>query len=516
MDAQQVRRSSPEPQAAGCPTAVRCAPHALRGKEIVVGDVAVISPRHDPQYEASTQSRLVVDEVPRCRKKAQFGPQLDPYRLSNTLSALARKHQVPGAQLAIHHGGVTIAVEVGELQYETGRPVTRDAAFPIGSIAKTFTATLAMILVADGDLELDAPLGEHVPELGGLGDELTLLQLLSHTGGFADGPGSEGVLTASLRRYVSDHCVPQNLVLPPGTGFSYSNMGYVLVGHLIETITGMTWWDAMESILLRPLGIEPRFVGVSGRRPLATGHSVNTAVGRIRPVSQSLPLALAPAGGLAMSAVDLVALGLIQLDGHTPALLPTEYAKQMRHAVPNAEPIGWADGSGLGLALFGTADTAWVGHFGRLTGTVSNVRIDPASGCVVAFNSNANVGADMWDELVGELRAAGLLIKDYSHSEVLGRSTVYSPGCAGSYLNGAIEWSVVAADTGALSLINGDVRTDLVLFDDLSFATRDQPSTRFGRFLRDSATGEFERIQVNMYVGRRCPYVRTGMSMGVV
>lgn len=501
-----------------------------------MGDVAAISPRHDQQHGVSTQSRRVVDEVLRCPGKTarsdvglvapgglataaqeHLRPQLDPHQLSDTLSALARKHQVPGAQLAIHHDGATVAVEVGELRHATGYPVDRDAAFPIGSVGKTFTATLAMILVADGDLELDAPLGEHVPELGGLGDELTLRQLLSHTGGFADGPSSEGALTASLRRYVSDHCGPQNLVLPPGTGFSYSNMGYVLVGHVIERITGMTWWDAMESILLIPLGIEPRFVGVSGRRPLAAGHSVNTATGRTRSVSQSLPLALAPAGGLAMSAVDLVALGLTQLGGRTPALLPTAYAEQMRQAIPHAEPIGWADGSGLGLALFGTADTAWVGHLGRLNGTVSNLRIDPTSGCIVSFNSNANVGADMWEELVDELRMAGLPIKDYFDRETLELPTVHSSGCAGNYLNGDTEWSVAAADTGALSLIDGDARTDLILFDDLSFSTAEHPSTRVGRFLRDSATGELERIQVKMYVGRRRrPCMRTGMLTGAV
>ncbi|HET9255678.1 MAG TPA: serine hydrolase domain-containing protein, partial [Pseudonocardiaceae bacterium] len=278
------------------------------------------------------------------------------------LFTLARKHQVPGAQLAIHHGGETVAVEVGELQYGTGRLVTRDAAFPIGSISKTFTATVAMILVADGDLELDAPLGEYVAELGDLGNEITLRQLLSHTAGFASGPAQEMPAATSIRRYVLDNCCRQNLVLPPGTGFSYSNMGYVLVGHLIEVITGMSWWDAMESILLRPLGIGPKFIRAPGirslDRPLAKGHSVNVTAGRTRSVEQSSELCQAPAGGLAMSAVDLVTLGMTQLDGGMPALLPGEYAEEMRQVVPNAEPFAIADGWGLGVAVFGKGNTA--------------------------------------------------------------------------------------------------------------------------------------------------------------
>jgi CubicO group peptidase (beta-lactamase class C family) len=437
----------------------------------------------------------------------KFESLLDPDRLSDTLSALVRKHQVPGAQLAIHHGGETVAVEVGELEYGTGHRVTRDAAFPIGSISKTFTATVAMILVADGDLELDAPLGEHVPELGDLGNEVTLRQLLSHTAGFAAGPAQEIPTNASIRRYVLDNCCRQNLVLSPGTGFSYSNMGYVLVGHLIEVITGMSWWDAMESILLRPLGIEPKFIEAPGvqslGRPLAKGHSVNIAIGRTRSVEQSSELYEAPAGGLAMSAVDLVTLGMTQLDGGMPALLPAAYAAEMRQVAPHAEPLAAADGWGLGVAVFGKGHTAWVGHFGGGDGMHCDVRVDPSSGCIVAFTSNANTGADMWYELADELREAGLPIKDYSNIEALGRPAVPPPGCIGSYLNGKMELLVAATDTGALSVApDGEAAIELIFREDLNFSAAEQPAMR-GRFLRDPITGEIERIQFGIAVARR-------------
>ena len=378
----------------------------------------MMSPRHDQQHADGGWRRRALDEVLRCRGSAfrndvvmappiggalaaeqEFEPQLDLDHLLETFSALARKYQIPGAQLAIHYGGETVAMEVGELEYGTGNRVTRDAAFPIGSITKTFTATVAMILVADGDLELDAPLGEYVLDVSDLGNELTLRQLLSHTSGLTAGGNSEEPLTTSIRRYVLDHCRSQNLVLPPGTGFSYSSVGYVLVGHLIETITGMSWWEAMESILLWPLGIEPTFIGAAGHqpfgRPIATGHSINTAVGRTRPATQLLPLAEAPAGGLAVSAVDLVVLGLTQLDGRGSALLPDAYAQHMRQAVPCAEPFGLADAWGLGLAVFRNSDSIWVGHDGNADGTACYLRVEPVNGSIVAFTSNANIGLGM-------------------------------------------------------------------------------------------------------------------------
>lgn len=500
----------------------------LPGKGIFVGDALGISRRHH-QYEGGSQSLRSIDQVQWCRGKVsrrdvvmvapvgpapaaegQFERPSDPDRLSGTLSALARKHHVPGAQLAIHHGGETVAIEVGELEYGTGHRVTRDAAFPIGSISKTFTATLVMILVADGDLELDAPLGEYLPELGALGTELTLRQLLSHTGGLAEGPDAADVL-ASIRRYVLDHCRSQDLVLPPGTGFSYSNIGYVLVGHLIEAITGMSWWDAMRSILLRSLRIEPTFVGAAGfwplDRPLATGHSVNPAVGRTRPVAQSLALAEAPAGGLAVSAMDLVTLGLTQLDGRGSALLPAAYAEQMRQAVPSAEPFGLADGWGLGLAAFRHEDAVWVGHDGNADGTACYLRVDPVNGSVIAFTSNANLGVLLWQDLVAELRRAGLPIDGGSTVEALGRPAAPPPGCVGSYRNGDTEYLVTRQGNGKHCLVvDGEVVAWLTFHEGLMFSQQDVTSgqcMRAGRFLRDPVTGDVGGILVNGRVGRR-------------
>ena len=440
---------------------------------------------------------------------------MDPDRLSETLSTLAQKHQVPGAQLAIHHGGTTLAMEVGELEYGTGRLVDRDAAFPIGSISKSFTAAVAMILVADGELELNTPLGAYLPELGNgtndLGAQLTLRQLLSHTSGLSDGPDSMKIATFSLRRYVLENCRPSDLILPPGTNFSYSNSGYVLAGYLIEVITGMTWWEAMESILLRPLGIEPTFLVTPDprplRRPIATGHSVNASVGRTRPVEQSLALAEAPNSGLAVSAVDLVTFGLIQLGSRVSTLLPSAYSEQMRQAVPSAEPFGLADGWGLGLAVFSKGNTVWVGHDGNADGTACYVRVEPVNGSIVAFTCNANIGLKMWQELVGELGKAGLPIGNYSIIEALGPPTAPPPGCVGSYLNGDDEFfSVTAQENGDLSWGGEGEALPLVFHEGLIFSLQDRTSGQWipaGRFLRDPSTGDLDFIQINGRVARR-------------
>ncbi len=434
---------------------------------------------------------------------------VDPAWLAATMAALVDTHQVPGAQLAVHRGGVTVAVEIGELEHGAGIPVTRETAFPTGSISKAWTATLAMILVADGDIDLDAPLDEYLPELDDLAGRLTLRQLLSHTSGFADLPEPS---TLSMRRYVREHCRRQDLVVAPETGFSYSSRSYVLVGHLIETITGMSWWEAMESILLRPLRIDPAAVagvavGALYARPIATGHSVNTTLGRTRPVQQSLALAEAPAGALAMSAVDLVALGLMHVGPGFPELLPVAYAEQMRQAVPGAYPFGLADGWGAGLAVFRDGATDWVGHDGNANGTCCYLRIDPVGGWVVALTTNASTGGSLWEDLCTELRQANLPLRAHSH-DMLPRAPVAPPAeCVGSYANGPMEYLVTAGDDGILYLAHADeLIARLAFHDDLDFVLQDLTSGQglhVGRFLREPITNQVELLLIFGRLARR-------------
>jgi CubicO group peptidase (beta-lactamase class C family) len=436
------------------------------------------------------------------------------------LPALLRAHRVPGAQLAIHHDGVTTAAEAGELEFRTGRPVSPEAAFPVGSVTKCFTATVAMILVADGDLELDAPVSEYVSGLGDLGELLSLRHLLSHTGGLCDGIGAEDA--SSLRRYVTGHVRPENLVQAPGAGFSYSNPGYALAGWLIETVTGMPWAEAVESILLRPLGIEPAFVNLPGtepaRRPLATGHSVNLSAGRTRPVRQSGTPGEAPAGALALSASDLVKLGLMHIGSGVSRLLPAAGAGQMRQPVPGADPVGLADAWGLGLAVFRQESADWVGHDGNADGTCCYLRINPAGGWVVALTTNANTGLWLWKDLLAELAAADVPIDPIPEPPAGGRPVMPLPGCDGTYANGDVEYTVGVGGNGAIHVsVDGENPVPLTVYSDLTFSLPHPDSGRRifgGRFVRDPATGKVHGIQVGGRLARKQVFFRATPSAG--
>lgn len=416
---------------------------------------------------------------------------MDTDRIVTRLTALTRDHLVPGAQIAVHRGGRTWTHEVG---------LPAEAAVPIGSITKTFTATVAMTLVSDGDLALDAPLSDHLPAVA---DGLTLRHLLSHTGGLPSDP--DDVRATSLGRHVRQALRELDPLHRPGAGFSYSNIGYCLIGHLIEVATGMSWSEAVEAVLLRPLGLQARFT-TSPDPAVVTGHAVNPATGRVVPVRQSLAPVDAPAGALAASATDLVAFGRM-LGGAEPRLIDPGELALMREPVRHAEPFGMADGWGLGLALFHRDGVRWVGHDGTADGTSCHLRVNPADGTAVALTTNGSTGFALWRELVPELVAAGLPVADYDGMSGLHHRIAPPPDCAGRFRNGDVEYAVRAVDREHLALtVDGEPFADLSLFDGLVFAMRDSDTgdtNQTGRFLRDPGDGGIRWIQIGGRLARR-------------
>jgi CubicO group peptidase (beta-lactamase class C family) len=406
----------------------------------------------------------------------------------------------------------------GTARSGTSEEITAESRFPTGSIGKPFLATIALALVDDGDIGLDEPIGEHLtdwaPAPAALVGRLTLRQLLSHTSGLPSGFDERADNATSVRRYLSDNAHRLALVCRPGTGFSYSNLGYLLIARLIESITGLAWSEAVESILLRPLGIDPAFViGLGpGRQagPVVAGHTVSG--GRACPVRQTVTPAMAPAGALALSATDLVTFGRSLLtdpaDATAPLRGPLTAATRelMRRPVPGAEPFGLADGWGLGLAVFTGGNTEWIGHDGTADGTSCHFRVEPRSGTVVAFTSNANTGADAWAGVVAELRASGLPIGNYANRTSLDDHLPLSPSCFGSYVNGDTEYAVDVHDGRPCVRVAGEVFAELRLHEQWSFSVRDPVSGQripAGRFMNNPNTGLVSGLQTGGRIARR-------------
>jgi CubicO group peptidase (beta-lactamase class C family) len=423
--------------------------------------------------------------------------------LSTLLVDAAARHRVPGAALTVRWRDEVSTVVTGRRRVPdgAGAAVAADTRFALGSVTKAFTATVALMLVADGDLELDGVVADHEPALKATPvGAATLRQLLSHTSGLpADGDVAPDTTPLRFLVALSGGSDP---VGAPGEAFSYSNAGYVLVGHLITAVTGMSWWEAVDTMLLTPLGVRTGFVVAEpgGRAEPVFGHVISAVDGRPRPVAQVLDPLRAPAGGLALSSADLAAFGALHLPGPSAGLLSTQMLAEQRTPLPGCEPWGLADGWGLGLAAFGPADRPWVGHDGTADGATAHLRIDPAGGTVVALTTNASTGDALWRELADRLRELGLPLPAAPAVRSAPPATVADTDpCLGRYRNGDTEYLVGPGERELSLTVDGVAVATLAVRADLAFTMHDAVSggpPHHGRFLPDPSTGRVQRLQV--------------------
>ncbi|GAA1088148.1 serine hydrolase domain-containing protein [Streptomyces javensis] len=195
-------------------------------------------------------------------------------------AATARPSQLQRDTDALHDDGVTgvsVTLEtpegvrtarsgVGDLG--TGRPVPRNGYVRIGSTTKSFVATVLLQLVGEGRLSLDDTVDRWLPGVvnghGNDGRRITLRQLLQHTSGLPDyigdvvpGPSAAGYRRHRWTTHTSGERVALAMRHPPsfepGTGWKYSNTNYLLVGMVIEAVTGHAWEQEVQDRIVRPL-----------------------------------------------------------------------------------------------------------------------------------------------------------------------------------------------------------------------------------------------------------------------
>jgi CubicO group peptidase (beta-lactamase class C family) len=164
------------------------------------------------------------------------------------------RQQTPGLALLVSRQGKPIRVEgFGLSNVELHVPVKAETIFQSGSVGKQFTATAVMMLVEAGKVGLEDPLIRYFPEAPPWWKEVTVRELLSHTAGFTDYPDDfdmrKDYSELELLKIVA--AIPP--AYPPGTKWSYSNLGYLTLGILIHRVTGEFYGDFLQRKLFKPL-----------------------------------------------------------------------------------------------------------------------------------------------------------------------------------------------------------------------------------------------------------------------
>lgn len=167
-------------------------------------------------------------------------------------------HGVPGLSVAVvRRGQVVKARGYGEANLELHVPASVETIYQSGSVGKQFAAALALLLVEDGKLQLDAPIRRYLPEGPPSWSRITVRQLLTHTSGLGEYTESKQV---NLRKdYTEQEIVAlaakQPPLFPPGAHWSYCNTGYALLGVIMGRVTGRFYGDVLHDRIFAPLGM---------------------------------------------------------------------------------------------------------------------------------------------------------------------------------------------------------------------------------------------------------------------
>jgi CubicO group peptidase (beta-lactamase class C family) len=173
---------------------------------------------------------------------------------------LAKNDQFSGAVLVARHGKVLLQKAWGRANRETGAPNTVDTQFRLGSMNKMFTAVATLQLVEAGKLALNDPIGKYLPDYPNkdVATKVTVRHLLTHTGGTGDIFGPEFAKNRLNLRTHSDYVKlygARGLTHEPGAEHRYSNYGFVLLGALIEKVSGMSYYDYVRARIFKPAGM---------------------------------------------------------------------------------------------------------------------------------------------------------------------------------------------------------------------------------------------------------------------
>jgi D-alanyl-D-alanine carboxypeptidase len=315
---------------------------------------------------------------------------------------LAALHEagVTGVQGRIFLGdGTQWAESSGVSDRETGQPVSRHGHFRIASNTKTFMAAVVLQLVAEGRLSLTDTIERHLPGLirgnGNDGSAMTVRQLLQHTTGLFDyqaewAPTPESFEQRRYRHFEPTELVSMALRHPPnhapGARHSYSNTNYVVLGMIIQRVTGNTWATEVERRLIIPLRLTHTSV---------PGDDPSMPLPHVRGYQQWFPSDLVTdateqnrsgsdaAGAIISTTADVGRFFRALLSGRV--LKPAQLA-EMQTVVPVAD--GRQTGYGLGLVPFQlSCGGVYWGHGGQTTGYISEVAVsaDGRRGIVLSF-----------------------------------------------------------------------------------------------------------------------------------
>ncbi|MGW4031755.1 serine hydrolase domain-containing protein [Streptomyces sp. NPDC004838] len=337
---------------------------------------------------------------------------IDRAAITHLATEAAAELGIVGAQVAVAVGDEFAECPVGIENIATGRAVTADTLFQIGSTTKMFTAVLMMQLVDAGLVDIDEPVASYLPEFR-LGDEratrtVTPRHLMSMTSGIDNGPYTDPGWGPDAVRSAVETVAELPVMGQPGTGFGYTNASTNISGRIIEVLTGSTWDTALRDRLLEPAGLRHSTSLVEEQiyHPVAVGH-IATDDGPRHAGPWIFGRGSGPSGSsLCCSAGDLVRFGRMFLRGGLAAdgtrVLSGRSVSAMQTQQVDVPSKYLADGWCLGPYTQIWDGVRLFGHSGKVPCGASALLWAPEHDTAVAVTLNvADQGAPFADRVIG-------------------------------------------------------------------------------------------------------------------
>jgi CubicO group peptidase (beta-lactamase class C family) len=333
--------------------------------------------------------------VPRSIGALMFPSEFDLPAIDRAVQNWITEKQVVGLALAIAKDGQIIHVRgFGRTALsKDGHAVTPDTRFAIGSVTKQFACACILLLAEDGNLSVQDNVAKYYPTLT-KADSITLLDLMNHTSGYPDYYPLDYVDRRMQKTIAPDELLRQyagsKLDFEPGSNFSYSNTGYILLGRVVEKVSGRSFASFLQERLLRPLGLtNTLFEPAAGTPGLAQGYT-SFALSPPEPIAPEGGGWIGAAGGIYSTPTDLARWNLALIDGKV--LKPESFALMTR---PRPLATGKVSDYGCGLSVRFQNQRLVLSHNGAVAGFNAWNAIVPStrSSLVMLCNTDGGLGA---------------------------------------------------------------------------------------------------------------------------
>lgn len=389
----------------------------------------------------------------------------------------------PGAAVLVTRGGEIILREAyGMADLELGVEMRPEHVFGIGSITKQFTAVAILTLVEEGLISLDDEIVELLPDYPSIGHRITVEHLLHHTSGIPNNT----ILPETQRRIREDLDLEEVVAMfsneplefAPGEDWRYSNSGYVLLGRIIEEVSGQAYADLLRDRIFEPAGMTSSYYGTDSHIIPGRVEGYLTVGGGWRN-AEYISMTQPHAAGALLSTVDDLARWYRALDSGNlvdPALLELAFT-------PHRLPDGRSTGYGYGWLAGRAFDRATLEHGGGMEGFLGHVLRIPSEDMFIAVLTNREA-----DPSPGQvaLRIGARALGETFEPQAVSLPLAVLEDYIGVYRVNAYERREVTLEEGRLhSLRTGGQKLELVPVGDDAFVYTDT-HTR-AEFTRDES-----------------------------